>query len=87
MKRCLVCGRTFTPAPVRGRPTQTCSQRCRATRKTQQRTQSRQRAMARGCPDHLHGTASGYTDYKCPCTKCRAWARHYQRGRRSGKTL
>lgn len=82
MPECLVCGTEFDWEPQPGRVPKTCSEDCRRTRKTQQSEQSRQRAAARGCPDHLHGTSTGYSHYKCDCTKCTTWARGYKRKRR-----
>lgn len=85
MKRCLVCGNLFEEPAGRGRPAQMCSAKCRAARKITQREQSRQRAIARGIPAHLHGTSTGSTHYRCTCSKCRKWSREYQQTRRAGK--
>jgi hypothetical protein len=51
-------------------------------RKNKQREETRQRAVARGCPDDMHGTSSGYSHFKCTCTKCKFWARTYKQGQR-----
>jgi hypothetical protein len=80
-RQCLVCHRPFQ-WPGRGRPPETCSQECHRLRKNTQREETRQRAVARGCPANMHGTSSGYTHYKCTCVKCRLWARTYKQGRR-----
>jgi hypothetical protein len=44
--------------------------------------ESRQRAVARGCPPEKHGTVTGYSQYKCTCIRCRKWASEYQKQRR-----
>ena len=83
MKQCLVCGREFQPPqPSRGRPPETCSPEHAAIRKRRKRSESRERAIKRGIPPEAHGTSTGYTYYKCPCTRCRKWAREYKQTRR-----
>lgn len=82
MRHCLVCGRGFEGPTGRGRPPETCSPECGIKRKRQQRAESRQRAENRAIPDHLHGTSTGYTYYKCTCSLCRKWSREYQQARR-----
>lgn len=84
MRQCLVCGRDFQPPAGRGRPPETCSPEHAAVRKRQHREESRQRAIQRGTiPPEAHGTSTGYTYYKCPCVRCRKWAREYKQDRRN----
>ncbi|QFP97135.1 hypothetical protein SEA_NIEBRUSAYLOR_89 [Mycobacterium phage NiebruSaylor] len=85
MRTCLVCGTPIKEPIGRGRPTELCSDKCRAERKMQQRSESRRRAIARGIPAHLHGTSTGSTYYRCSCDKCREWSRTYQQARRRGQ--
>ena len=80
-RQCLVCHQTFE-WPGRGRPSETCSQECHRQRKNVQREETRQRAVARGCPDHLHGTSTGYSHYRCSCAVCKLWARTYKQSQR-----
>lgn len=87
MRLCLVCGNPFSIENTRGRPPKVCSAACRAERKNTQREESRERAAARGCPPDQHGTSTGYTHFKCPCVKCRRWARNYQQSRRTGTPI
>lgn len=82
IKQCLVCGREFTYEPRPGRPPVTCSPECQRTRKTRKSEESRLRAEDEGCPEHLHGTSTGYSHYRCSCFKCTAWARNYKQTRR-----
>lgn len=83
-RHCLVCGRAFD-WPGRGRPSETCSPECHRQRKNGQREETRQRAVARGCPANLHGTSTAYTHYKCTCAKCKLWARTYKQHRRKAR--
>ena len=83
MRNCLVCQQPFTAPAGRGRPPETCSSACAIIRKRQQRAASKKRASQRRCPDHLHGTSTGYTYFQCDCAKCRRWSREYQQGRRA----
>lgn len=87
MRQCLVCGSGFEPASFRGRPPETCSPACLKKRKAQQRRETKERAVARGCPPELHGTQSGATHYSCHCDKCRKWWRDYQRARRAAQKV
>ena len=84
---CPVCGQTFEhlPKPVGGKPPLTCSEDCRRARKNRKSEESRRRAMNRECPDDKHGTATGYTFYKCSCTKCSRWARLDKQKRRAAQ--
>lgn len=83
MPECTECGTEFDHESLTGgRVPKTCSQKCRRARRTRQNEQSRQRAITRGCPEHLHGTSAGYTFYMCDCTKCCAWGRGDKRQRR-----
>jgi len=85
MRQCLVCGGAFPEPTHRGRPPETCSPKCLNKRKAQQRRETKNRAIARGCPPELHGTQTGATHYDCKCPKCRAWWRDYQRARRAAQ--
>jgi hypothetical protein len=76
MRTCVVCGGEFAYEPKPGRPPVTCSPEC-------QREHKARRGATRKCPPDKHGTATGYSWYKCDCAKCRHWARDYQRTRRS----
>jgi hypothetical protein len=79
---CVVCGNTFDYTPGRGRRPATCSPECRRARKTVKSEESRTRATFKEVPVGVHGTATGYTQYKCSCPKCSKWAREYKaRGR------
>ena len=80
---CVVCGRAYewVPQPNRRR-SKACSEECRRRRHIQMNEQSRQRAVARGCPPDKHGTVTGYSHYKCACARCRKWASEYQKQRR-----
>ena len=84
MRQCLVCGGAFTNTN-RGRPPETCSPECLSKRKSEQRRETKERAIARGCPDDMHGTQTGATHYECHCAKCRGWWRDYQRARRAAQ--
>lgn len=86
--KCVVCGYLFiwTPQPNRRR-SNTCSPRCRDARRRQKNEESRQRAVARGCPPDKHGTATGYSHFKCTCARCRKWASSYQQERRRRLSL
>ena len=80
---CAVCRKEFEHQPRPGRPPVTCgSEECRRTRKTLKTIQSNRRVHNTECPPDKHGTASGYTQYRCGCPKCSEWARLYQRQRR-----
>ena len=83
MRQCLMCGGPFKTPRRLGRPLKTCSPECLNERKRQQRREAKERAIARGCPDDMHGTQTGATHYECRCTKCRTWWRDYQRARRA----
>lgn len=85
MRQCLVCGGAFDAPSGRGRPPETCSPGCLKKRKSEQRRETKDRAIARGCPDDMHGTQTGATHYECHCDKCRAWWRDYQRARRAAQ--
>lgn len=85
MKQCLVCGVALPPPTGRGQPPKTCSPECAATRKREQREESRQRAQNKVIPDHVHGTSTGYTYYGCTCERCRKWAREYMQDRRDAE--
>lgn len=85
MRQCLVCGELFDIPSHRGRPPETCSQVCLNKRKAQQRRETKDRAIARGCPPELHGTQTGATHYMCHCDKCKKWWRDYQRERRAAR--
>ena len=80
---CVVCEKEYqwTPQPGRRR-SKNCSTECRRIRHLQMNEESRQRAVARGCPPDKHGTVSGYSQYKCTCTLCRKWASEYKKERR-----
>jgi hypothetical protein len=81
---CPVCGTEFEYEPRPGRPPVTCGKEdCRRSRKTRKTEESRRRAVARGCPDDLHGTATGYSWYKCGCAKCNEWSRLDMQERRA----
>ena len=60
-----------------------CSPECRRKRKASQDKARRTAVAKRPCPPDKHGTATGYTDYKCGCDDCRRWARDDQRARRA----
>ena len=83
MRQCLICGGPFITPRRAGRPPKTCSPECLNESKRQQRRETKERAIARGCPDDMHGTQTGATHYECRCTKCRTWWRDYQRARRA----
>jgi hypothetical protein len=85
MRQCLVCGGAFDTPSNRGRPPETCSPECLNKRKAQQRKETKNRAIKRGCPDNMHGTQTGATHYECHCAKCRMWWRDYQRTRRAAQ--
>lgn len=85
MRQCLVCGGAFDIPHSRGRPPETCSRECLNKRKAQQRKETKKRAIARGCPDHMHGTLTGATHYECHCAQCKKWWRDYQRARRAAQ--
>jgi hypothetical protein len=80
-RECAECGKQFHWQPP-GRAPMTCSPACQLARKNRQSEQSRQRAAKRGCPPDKHGTSTGYSHYKCSCTKCSKWARQYKAQRR-----
>ena len=82
-KQCAVCGRDFEYQAKAGRPPMTCSPDCARIRKNRQSEQSREALAAGGCPPDEHGTANGYTLYKCPCSKCSRWQRLYMQDRRA----
>jgi hypothetical protein len=82
---CLVCNSPFVTPRQKGRPPETCSPECLNERKRQQRRETKERAIARGCPDDMHGTQTGASHYECRCTKCRMWWRDYQRARRAAQ--
>lgn len=83
MRQCVICSRPFKTPRRTGRPQKTCSPECLNERKRQQRRETKERAIARGCPDDMHGTQTGATHYECRCAKCRMWWRNYQRARRA----
>lgn len=81
---CPVCHEDFEYEPKPGRPPVTCGkEECRRARKTAKSEESRNRAAAKDCPPDKHGTATGYTFYKCDCTDCSRWARLYKQERRA----
>jgi hypothetical protein len=82
-RSCAVCGKPFDYEPRPGRPPVTCSPECQRTRKTRKSEESRSRVAAKECPPDKHGTSTGYTQYKCGCTKCTRWARLYKQERRA----
>lgn len=82
MSTCVICGNEFPDHTGMGRPPVTCSADCKSKRKQEQRETAIARAKERGIPDSEHGTANGYTFYKCPCAKCRGWSAAYQAARR-----
>jgi hypothetical protein len=82
-RQCAVCGRDFAYEPKPGRPPMTCSPECARTRKNAQSERSREALAAGGCPPEAHGTATGYTVYKCGCPKCSRWQRLYMQRRRA----
>ena len=80
---CPVCKKTFEYLPRPGRPPVTCgSEDCRRARKSVRSEESRRRAMNRECPPDKHGTATGYTYYKCGCNLCSRWSRMDMQKRR-----
>jgi hypothetical protein len=83
MPECAVCGTEFEHPARQGRVPKTCSPGCARTRKTRQTEESRTRTAARVCPDDKHGTATGYSNYRCGCTECSKWARKYKAERRA----
>lgn len=82
--QCVTCGNDYDwePHPDHRR-SNTCSQECRRIRKNVKNEEARQRAVVRGCPADKHGTATGYTHFKCGCPLCKQWAREYKRARRA----
>lgn len=81
-RKCAVCNRTFEqPAGIRARIT--CSPECALARRRGQNRESRERAIAQGCPPDKHGTVTGYTHFRCSCVACRRWAADYKQQRRS----
>lgn len=80
---CVVCAEEYewTPQPGRRR-SNACSEECRRLRHIAMNEKSRQRAAAKGCPPDKHGTVTGYSHYKCSCTRCRKWASEYKKERR-----
>ena len=85
MRQCLVCGGAFNTPSNHGRPPETCSLACLKKRKAEQRKETKERAIARGCPPESHGTQTGATHYCCNCDKCKLWWRNYQRTRRAAQ--
>ena len=83
-RSCAVCGLTFEFEPRPGRPPMTCSPDCQRARKSAQTEESRTRHASLDVPDDKHGTATGYTFYKCDCDECARWARLYKQERRTG---
>lgn len=80
---CVVCAKEYQWTPQPGsRRSKTCSEECRRRRHIQMNEKSRQRAVARGCPPDKHGTATGYSHYKCVCIRCRKWASEYKKEQR-----
>lgn len=79
---CVVCGNTFDYEPRRGGKPVTCSPECQRARKSVKSEESRTRLTRKDVPEHLHGTATGYTQYKCGCVKCMKWAREYKQASR-----
>ena len=71
---CVVCRQSFDYEPKPGRPPVTCFPDCQRARKTVKTEESRTRHAAQDCPLDKHGTATGYTFYKCDCSLCTRWA-------------
>lgn len=81
-RTCLVCGKDFVAPGGIGRPPETCSPDCFDARRREQRAASQGRALERGIPESAHGTSTGYTYFRCPCGRCRRWAREYKQAQR-----
>lgn len=78
---CIVCGVSFeTTTRARAK---TCSEECRRKKQHATNEASRKRAAERGCPPDKHGTAMGYTRYRCTCERCKEWSRQNQAQRRA----
>ena len=76
---CVECGKAFEKDAWPGRPRITCSIECKRKRRNRQIKKYRDKTL---CPEHLHGTITGYSTYSCDCTPCRLANREYARKRR-----
>jgi hypothetical protein len=47
-----------------------CRLDCCRTAHTQYTKEMKVKRIARGVPEHLHGTANAYNNYNCRCTPC-----------------
>lgn len=86
-RECIECGRPFEAKSVMadgissvGKPVSICSASCRRKRRNRQQLAWRRRV---DCPDHLHGTISGYGTYGCRCDGCRSANTDYTRSKRA----
>lgn len=77
---CVECGKEFDKDAWPGRPRITCSDTCRKRRRNRQIATWRAKTL---CPDHLHGTITGYCTYGCDCEPCKIANREYARKRRA----
>ena len=79
MMTCVECGKEFSRDPFTGRPKITCSLACHKKRRYQQLLKWRAKT---DCPEHMHGTITGYTSYRCDCARCKMANTVYARQRR-----
>ena len=79
MPKCVECGSVFEKDAWPGRPRITCSADCKRKRRNRQIKAYRDKTL---CPDHLHGTITGYSTFSCDCAACKEANRLYARARR-----
>ena len=80
-RRCIECQRKFEPPQRKpGAPIAICSEACRRTRRNRQQNNWRR---GHDCPDHLHGSISGYGTYGCRCEQCCAANTKYSQAKRA----
>ena len=82
IRKCVICSETFTVEKRAGAQPITCSSECQRIRRNAKIAEWRSRAQ---CPEHLHGTITGYNTYHCDCDECRNAERLYMRERRNQK--
>jgi hypothetical protein len=76
--RCVECHASFEREE--GKCQVICSPDCRRQRRNRQQLAWRSRCE---CPQHLHGTISGYGTYGCRCDICREASTAYNRQKRA----
>ena len=79
--KCVECGESFDTAFAGvGKPRSICGVACRKQRRNRQQLSWRKRC---DCPQHVHGSVTGYGTYGCRCERCREANTIYTREKRA----